>query len=412
MTHFTLATTLLATPFAHALLPLASQLLPLLPQLGQLVEQFRSQPITPATAAAFEGAVGELHRQAGRAVLEWTFNHLEPEEPVQAPSRLVCDGMAYRRRGKHPNTLATLCGPITLQRLLYEPCERGERCLHPLERRLGVVAGCASAALAERAGQWVAQQPQRAVLAILRRDHDVCWSHQTLRAVAAGLRDGLEPQRHDAQCRRLLDWLQQAQQSRGRHRPVLAVGRDGIHVPLRHDGYREGATATLSVYDRRGRRLGTVYLGRMPEEEQTTLSAPLTALLTAVLAAWQGPLPRRAYVTDAGWHPSDYFRRVLRRLENPRRPGQRLGWERILDFYHAAAYVTRLAEALFADTARAFGWARKMRRWLKGERGLTPVLPSAAYHRNQKRLPAAREKAFWKAYHYLQKRQRFLQYAR
>jgi hypothetical protein len=51
------------------------------------------------------------------------------------------------------------------------------------------------------------------------------------------------------------------------------VGRDGLMLPIRDQAcYREGATATVSVYDRRGRRLGTVYLGRMPEPGQGTLS--------------------------------------------------------------------------------------------------------------------------------------------
>lgn len=138
--------------------------------------------------------------------------------------------------------------------------------------------------------------------------------------------------------------------------------------------YHEGAVGTLSVYDRRGKRVGTVYLGRMPEAKQATLSAQLTALLTDVLRRWRGDRPRLAYVTDAGWHPTEYFEQELRRLENPRRPGQRLLWERILDFYHACTYVTRLAEALFEDGRTAQGWARRMRRLLKERQGLTRLL--------------------------------------
>ena len=50
---------------------------------------------------------------------------------------------------------------------------------------------------------------------------------------------------------------------------MLAVGRDGLMLPICGEAcYREGATATVSVYDRTGRRLGTVYLGRMPEPGQ------------------------------------------------------------------------------------------------------------------------------------------------
>ena len=69
------------------------------------------------------------------------YDHLEPQQPERAPERIVVDGVAYRRRDKHPNTVATLLGPVTLHRLLYESLEPGHPCLHPLERGLGIVAG-------------------------------------------------------------------------------------------------------------------------------------------------------------------------------------------------------------------------------------------------------------------------------
>ena len=89
----------------------------------------------------------------------------------------------------------------------------------------------------------------------------------------------MDAHRHDAQAARLLAWLEQADRSSGDRKPVLAVGRDGLMVPIRGQAsYREGATATVSVYDRAGQRLGTVYLGRMPEPGQETLVAAVDGL--------------------------------------------------------------------------------------------------------------------------------------
>jgi len=414
VSYSTLPLWLLATPWLQALLPgqpLLEPLLPCLEQLSQLLEQFRSRPVTPQATYDLEQELQRQTRELARSLLEWQLNRLEPADAPQAPPRLCHDGDRYRRRDKHPNTLATLFGDITLQRFLYEPYEPGQKCLHPLEQRLGVVAGCATPALAERAGQAAAERPQRQALEQLRRDHDVGWSADTYRKVTGELSTALAEQRQPAQVAKVLAWLRQAQSSRGRHRPLLCAGRDGIHVPLVRGPYREGATATLSVFDRKGKRLGTVYLGRMPEPGQPTLSRQLTDLVVAVLAAWEGPAPRLAYVTDGGWHPTDYYARVLRKLEDPRRPGQRLAWERVIDFYHAAGYVWQLAEALFGDTAAGRGWARRMRRWLREEpRGVTRVLQSAAYQRNQRQLSAKRQEAFAGAYRYLQKRRRFLDY--
>ena len=135
-------------------------------------------------------------------------------------------------------------------------------------------------------------------------------------------------------------------------------------------------------------------------------------MLTEVLRRWQGGQPRLAYVTDAGWHPTEYFQQGLRRLEDPQRPGRRLPWERIIDFYHACTYVTRMAEILFEDARGAQGWARRMRRLLKERHGLTRLLQSASYHRNQRRLPATQSKAYESAYRYLRKRGRFMDYHR
>jgi hypothetical protein len=410
----TLPIWLLATPWLRALLPcqpLLEPLLPCLEQLGQLLEQFRSRPVTPQTTYDLEQQLQRHTRELARKLLEWQLNQLEPDDSPQAPPRLCHDGDRYRRRGKHPNTLATLFGEITLRRFLYEPYEPGEKCIHPLEQRLGVVAGCATPARAERAGQAAAERPQRQALEQLRRDHDVAWSADTYRKVTGELSAALAEQRQPAQVTKVLAWLRQAQASRGRHRPLLCAGRDGIHVPLVRGPYREGATATLAVFDRRGKRLGTVYLGRMPEPGQRTLSQQLTDLIVAVLAAWEGPPPRLAYVTDGGWHPTDYYAKVLRKLEDPRRPGQRLHWERVIDFYHAAGYVYQLGEALFGDTAAGRAWARRMRQRLRDEPcGVTRVLQSAAYHRNQRQLSAKREQAYAEAYNYLRKRRRFLDY--
>ena len=77
-------------------------------------------------------------------------------------------------------------------------------------------------------------------------------------------------------------------------------------MPLRHKEWKEGATATVSVLDRRGKRVGTVYLGRMPESGQTTLTTHLTALIQDILKQVDAQGLRLVYVSDDGYHPSDY----------------------------------------------------------------------------------------------------------
>ncbi len=169
------------------------------------------------------------------------------------------------------------------------------------------------------------------------------------------------------------------------------------------------------MLDRRGRRLGTVYLGQMPESGQGVLSAQLTALLSQVLTAWhaQGqPAPRLAYVTDGGTHPKDYYLRVLRQLPDPWRPGQPLVWQWVLDFWHACGRVHDLAEALFGAGPKAVAWFAKWRRWLRDRRqGLAQVLRSAMWHYNNRgALSVARRADYWTAYRYLRKHSVWMKY--
>ena len=184
-------------------------------------------------------------------------------------------------------------------------------------------------------------------------------------------------------------------------------------LPMRGQAcYREGATATVSVYDRKGQRLGTVYLGRMPEPGQGTLSGQLTALIEAVLRGRTGPMPRLAYITDGGNHQTQYYRRVLQRMSDPHHPGRRLKWQWVIDYYHASEYISKLADALFSDARQGSSWARKMCRWLKRKpRGIYRVLHSAAAIRRRRIIvSAAKREQYRTAYAYLRKRMRWLNY--
>src|SRR5262245_38922394 len=117
---------------------------------------------------------------------------------------------------------------------------------------------------------------------MLAEDHGVQWSCASLRKMLASLRAGMATHRHTSQVAQVVRWLAHARASTGRYQPTLAVGRDGIFVPLRHKVWQEGATATVSVLDRRGKRLGTVYLGHMPEAGQKTRSEEHTSELQSL----------------------------------------------------------------------------------------------------------------------------------
>jgi hypothetical protein len=415
MDHATCAARLSTTHFATSLLPLTVRLIPVITEVGRLIVRFRRAESTPQLCHHFETQLHDRLRELGRLIVEWTLNHIEPHDRANMPAQICFQGLWYRRRSKTPNRkVATLFGTITVWRMLYQPLHGVEPSIFPLEIRLGLEDGLCTPALTEQVAQAATATTQSAVLGMLERDHGVRWSVATLRKVIAGVATGMEPHRHDAAVTQVLAWLKQADQSRGNRKPVLAVGRDGLMLPIRGEAcYREGATATISVHDRRGQRLGTVYLGRMPEPGQETLSRQLTTLLKEVLQRWTEPLPRLAYITDGGYQQTRYYRQVLRRMVNPRHPGEKLKWAWVIDYYHACEYIYKMADALFPGPKQAQAWAQKMCRWLKNKpKGIHRVLHSAAAIRGRNIVVRAKRKQYRTAYNYLRNRLGFLDYCR
>jgi hypothetical protein len=380
-------------------------------RLQERRQRFRDEEVTPGRFTAFENDLVQSAFEMLRQILEEEVNRLEPDDKQEMPAKVRYHKETYRINKKTPTRVATRFGTITVRSFLYLNQEAGEPGLHPLHARLGIGAGAVTPALLERVARMSVDHTQAEVRAWLLREHGLKWSNDRLRAALRGFRAALMPQVPELQKKRLLMWLDQAQRSWGRFRPVLAAGRDGIMIPMRPGGYQEASTATVTVYDRRRRRLGTIYLGHMPESKQTTLSAELTALLQATLRDWQGPVPRLVFVTDKGSAPDDYYHRVLKKMKHPREE-KLLAWEWVLDFYHVCSYIGKIADALYgAETDEGTKWFAKMRRWLRDRRqGVSQVLRSAMQLLDRRKMTKPQKTAFWKAYNYLRRHRRWMDY--
>jgi hypothetical protein len=389
-------------------------------RLEEIALEFLLQGVSPTAAFDLETAVAEELRELGRELLEMLYNAVEPDEADALPHDVTHAGGGYRRLNRKTRNahVATLFGTIELWRYGYRYWHRDtpEKTIFPLEIQLGM-AGGATPALAEAAARYLAETgaTRAAVLARLKQQHGVSWGAERLRTVAAELSQAMDQFREQYQVAKILELLEQAADSRGRCRPVLSVGRDGISLREYRYRFHEVATsATVTVYDRRGRRLGTVYLAFSPELGQHQMTEQLRSLIESVLHSWQGRLPRLCYVTDAGENETKFYRRVLKPMRHPR-TGERLDWHRIVDYFHASERIWTMAEALFGtgkdNEVRARRWGRRMCRLLKQPNGPSRVLHSAAAIRGGlASLPQSREKDYRRAYNYIRVRTKFMQY--
>lgn len=388
---------------------------PVLQRLQQLVARLLRERPTPAALFHFEQDLQGEVRELGRVLEQWALNRLESADVDALPKHVWFEASPYTRLNeKTPQNVWTPFGPVRLWRVGYRPTNKtGDATIFPLALCLGLVHG-ATPALAERAARLLggSGMTQAQTLERLRQDHGVRWGIKKLREVTHAVSQAVTEHRHETEVEQLLGWLKQAAASTGPHKPVVSVGRDGISMGLRVKGgriFEVATTGTVTVLDRRGQRLGTVYLAYTPESGQPTMSREMTRLVKDLLSRWDGPLPRLCYVTDAGDNETSYYEKVLRRMKHPR-TGQVLEWIRVLDYYHASERLWSMAELLFGKGRRATCWARKMQRWLKKPGGAFRVLHSAAALRDLY-LRKTQRADFQKAYRYLRERMAFMRYA-
>jgi hypothetical protein len=112
--------------------------------------QFRNEPVTPPNVLALENALGQLANDLLRQVLEEELNRLEIDDKKKVPAKVRYDKQTYRINKKTKLAVATRFGTITLRSFYYLNEEDGEPGLHPLRVRLGIGAGSATLAFAER----------------------------------------------------------------------------------------------------------------------------------------------------------------------------------------------------------------------------------------------------------------------
>jgi hypothetical protein len=388
--------------------------------LIDVVVIFFEKPIGPITVMTLEMALLGLVREIGRQLLELVLNTCEPDRSDELPKHVWFECGGYRRRNQKTanRNVASRFGDIVLHRYGYRSWQAGEGSLFPLEMLLGLNHS-ASPALVDWIGRHIATagSNQAAVIGLLRTDCNVTMGVKRLRQCVNQLGESMEEFRLEHQVDVLLEALKQAADSSGSRKPVIAVGRDGITLrEYAHSAFKVATAGTVSVYDRRGKRLITVYLAHPPELGQATMDQMLTDLITELLERYDGPLPRLAYVTDSGSNETGYFEKVLRRMVHPR-TGASLEWTRVADYYHASERIWTMAEVLFGKGTRAAdAWAHRMLKSLKKPSGVSRVLHSAASHfhrrqRKSRKLSRKKEGIYWTAYRYIQSRATFMRYS-
>ncbi len=347
---------------------------------------FSRNEITPEATEKFEKRLERFFRELARRVFQWTVQRVESSDPADVVSAFQFIDHNYRRNRRTSKNIDTRFGVITVDRWFYQNKQAETPGIAPLDVRLGLFGERMTPALAEVAGRLAADMPQQAALDILAERFCVRPGVTAYRRIVADIASQVRAEHDDVAIEKLCEWIEQARQSDGENNVLLQVGRDGVYVQTR-PCWEEASCGTLAVYDRNGKRVGTVYLGQMPESEQPTMTARLTKVITGVLSRTGGDVPTLRYVTDAGCHPQAYFRNVLSKMMHPV-TNEPLAWSWGVDFFHACEYVSTIACAIFGTASKkANEWAESQRHVLRHEiDGVSKVIRSATQQKRRNGL--------------------------
>lgn len=140
---------------------------------------------------------------------------------------------------------------------------------------------------------------------------------------------------------------------------TISVGMDGTCLLLCEDGYRQAMVGTVAFYDKEGERIHTTYLAAPPEYGKEKFKRRL----------------EEAIIRTRKLYPKGHYLGIA--------DGAKENWEflklhtdeQILDFWHVAEYLAKVAQAVFpGDKIKREEWLADRCHRLKHKRGMASGL--------------------------------------
>lgn len=339
---------------------------------------------------AFEERVHSLVGEIEREIIANELSRYDINEPA-----VVVDGVVHRFVLRSTKTYMSRAGEVSIERSLYRAAG-AEKSICPMEMRAGIVEGYWTPWAAMLTVWALAHLTATETAEWFSRLGDMRPSRSTLERLPRALSTRWEKNRED------FEVSIRAAEPVPDNAAIVAVSLDGVMVPMKEGGrqkkravakangkeprgpagYREASCGTISFYDRKGNRLSSRAIGRMPEKKKRALKASLREELLAVLA--QRPDLLVVGVADGAKDNWEFLKRILP-----------LGSMMVLDFFHAAEHLKRaLDQAHGKASAKAMAEFERLRHILRHEEfGVKRIIGVLAYQvrKHPRRKKLARE---------------------
>jgi hypothetical protein len=177
---------------------------------------------------------------------------------------------------------------------------------------------------------------------------------------------------------------------------TVAISLDGTCMLLCEEGYRQAMVGTISLYDRHGERLHTIYAGATPEYGQAAFMERMEREIAHVKHLY----PEAVYVGIADGAQSNWD------FLEPHTPIQ------ILDFYHATGYLAEVAHvACPRSLPKRTQWLETRCHELKHTQGTAALLLEEMQALAQRPLSESQHEKLQRAITYFSNHQHQMDYA-
>lgn len=356
--------------------------------------------VTPGHADKLLRQLTELLRTTVlHAFQQWLQTAERPEPRVQH------DGLWYRFKYLRSRTFLTPLGPITLERRLFQT-DDSQHSYVPMDAAWGMAGHYAMLPVREAVTSMIGQMTPDGIATVLGKLSLFQIGVTAMRKLASDFGVWLESHPEAVAAVRAAEAVPAGT-------TVLAISLDGTNVRLRERGSKPGRPATgdaggatleptcfknamvgtVSWYGpvpagaTTPERLRTAYVAQMPEAGCVAFRSKFEAEVADAARRLDAGTAKVLVIDGASalWHYAE---------SNP----TFAGFERILDYFHAAEHVTQAAHALFGKgTAEATAWAAKYRgRMLESDTGGDAVVRAIDYVRRTRKLSAAAKAAVGK----------------
>jgi len=328
-----------------------------------------------------EHAILQALNDAGRLATTEALHQFDTDgSPLQVGNQ------RYTSKGPEPKTYQTPYGEATVARHVYQSSQGGAT-FCPLERDARIIL-TATPRFAQLVSHKYAEMAGARVVADLEGNHGRKTSLNVVQRLADAV--GSVAQAKEEQWHYATPALDEPVRS-------ISVGLDGTCMLLVEDGYRQAMVGTVSLYDRDGERLHTIYVAATPEYGKETFYGRLGREITHVQQLY--PQARLTGVADGASDNWEFLGQYTQ--------------DSCVDFHHATGYLSGASKAAAPTSfaARA-AWLEEKCHRLKHRRGAAGEILRELEALSEGELSEWAREGLAKAVTYFRNQQERMDYAR